>query len=42
MPAQCVAIDLLAQCAELPPLEGVEELNIMNAGASCYTQQTTR
>ncbi len=34
MPAACVTIDLVAQCAELPPLEGAEELNLVVAGTS--------
>lgn len=33
---ECVKIQLLAQCAELPDLAGEEELNIVNTGVGCY------
>ncbi|KAK5652699.1 hypothetical protein OQA88_10293 [Cercophora sp. LCS_1] len=35
-PENCVEIELLAQCAELPPLAGVDELGIINIGSLCY------
>jgi hypothetical protein len=36
IPADCVAIRLLAQCADLPPLQGVDELDIIVEGVKCY------
>lgn len=35
-PENCVAINLLAQCAELPTLTGEAELNILKLGVQCY------
>jgi hypothetical protein len=35
-PEGCVKIELLAQCAELPPLVGEKELGIINIGSLCY------
>ncbi|KAH6640031.1 hypothetical protein BKA67DRAFT_588326 [Truncatella angustata] len=34
--ANCVAINLLAQCAELPALNGVDELDIIVEDVKCY------
>ncbi|KAK3321918.1 hypothetical protein B0H66DRAFT_552919 [Apodospora peruviana] len=36
VPENCVGMNLLAQCAELPPLAGEEELHIVNEGVGCY------
>ncbi|KAH8647237.1 hypothetical protein BX600DRAFT_476357 [Xylariales sp. PMI_506] len=36
VPDNCVAINLLAQCADLPAFDGAEELNIINVGVECY------
>lgn len=36
-PENCVRMELLAQCAELPPLVGEKELEIVNIGSLCYT-----
>jgi hypothetical protein len=36
VPANCVPITLLAQCATLPELVGVEELNIIVEPVPCY------
>jgi hypothetical protein len=36
IPDNCVTINLLAQCAELPELSGVEELNITVEAVKCY------
>lgn len=36
IPSDCVEITFLAQCETLPALEGVEELNIIVEGVSCY------
>ncbi|KAH8891210.1 hypothetical protein GQ53DRAFT_806642 [Thozetella sp. PMI_491] len=36
IPSYCVEITFLAQCAELPPFDGADELNIHVEGVSCY------
>ncbi|KAK9769290.1 hypothetical protein SCAR479_14041 [Seiridium cardinale] len=36
VPENCVAINLLAQCAELPPITGVDDLNIIVEDVKCY------
>ncbi|KAI1848920.1 hypothetical protein JX266_005348 [Neoarthrinium moseri] len=36
VPDNCVAISLLAQCAPLPELHGVDEFNLRPLGAKCY------
>ena len=36
VPSNCQEVNLIAQCAELPPLAGVEQLNLVPAEVGCY------